>query len=625
MYRFIIVAAIALLPFLSSAPIVQADIPGQDSRGINSVGLGLNGQGVAIGMVEISRPPVPGLEDPVDVNAAVNTKAVALRDLELPPQFPSSKGVGVDTETDPLAIGHSLWVAGVLISTDAVDSTGNGNAPTGVVPQASLYASAANNSGANTVVEQTRYQLSYNWVAQQGAPEGGVRAINSSYGLNENIAPIKMGAKSQLSSYVDWSASEFDLLHVVAGAEGNVAARTPQDNYNGLTVGYSVPDTNTGIFDTASTSNLQLTEMDARTHIDLIAPGIVELTGKNNTEITHPGTSFAAPYVTGTAALLHQYANTQIGANAAGWMGVEETIANPRRHEVMKAVLMNSVDKFKDVSNNGKFLGMEKTIFKKNGTDTWFDSDAYYDVVEDELDTDTPLDEEMGVGQLNAKRALQQFLPGEQEINGNFGTQITGDVPLIGWDYGTIAGPNFPINKYVLDTPLEAGNFISITLAWDREVEFANDQNMNDKYDFNDTFAEYSNIDDVLENLDLYLVPAGTNDVGDDDIAFSNSSVTSVEHIFAEIPSDGDYEIWVYRNEQFAPAQDYGIAWWYGLAPDLVPPTLSGDFDDDNDVDGADFLAWQRNTGLGSLLDCGRANMVAGLLQSCLSQGRGGC
>ena len=59
----------------------------------------------------------------------------------------------------------------------------------------------------------------------------------------------------------------------------------------------------------------------------------------------------------------------------------------------------------------------------------------------------------------------------------------------------------------------------------------------------------------------------------------------------------------MYRNEQFAPPQDYALAWWYGLAPDLVPPTLSGDFDDDNDVDGADFLAWQRNTGLGNLLD----------------------
>jgi hypothetical protein len=42
---------------------------------------------------------------------------------------------------------------------------------------------------------------------------------------------------------------------------------------------------------------------------------------------------------------------------------------------------------------------------------------------------------------------------------------------LIGWDYGTIDDRVRPINKYVLDTPLVAGNFISITLAWDRDVE----------------------------------------------------------------------------------------------------------------------------------------------------------
>jgi len=33
------------------------------------------------------------------------------------------------------------------------------------------------------------------------------------------------------------------------------------------------------------------------------------------------------------------------------------------------------------------------------------------------------------------------------------------------------------------------------------------------------------------------------------------------------------------------------------------PELLAGDFDNDEDVDGADFLAWQRNTNLGNLSD----------------------
>ncbi len=48
--------------------------------------------------------------------------------------------------------------------------------------------------------------------------------------------------------------------------------------------------------------------------------------------------------------------------------------------------------------------------------------------------------------------------------------------------------------------------------------------------------------------------------------------------------------------------QDYGIAWWAG-ADTVITNPLAGDFDNDNDVDGADFLAWQRNPGVGSLGD----------------------
>ena len=280
---------------------------------------------------------------------------------------------------------------------------------------------------------------------------------------------------------------------------------------------------------------------------------------------------------------------------------------NARRHEVMKAVLMNSADKIKDDGNfvhngsaipQGRLLGMDRTVLKQDGTSTWFDSEAYYDVEEDELDTDTPLDEQMGTGHLNAKRALQQFLPGEHDFNGTDGfAPPVGDVPLIGWDYGTIAGASHPFNKYVLDTPLVAGNFISITLAWDREVEFANDGGTTDVYDIGDTFQTYTDLDDVLVDLDLYLIPAGETNIGEE-IAISNSRVTPVEHLVTEIPFDGDYEIWVFRNEQFAPAQDYGIAWWYGLAPDLPAANPIGDFDADGDVDAADLARWQGDFGI---------------------------
>ena len=67
------------------------------------------------------------------------------------------------------------------------------------------------------------------------------------------------------------------------------------------------------------------------------------------------GTSFAAPHVTGTIALLQQYAVGNFAANA-----------NARRHEVMKAVIMNSADKIKD-TGNGLRLGMTRHHTPRQG------------------------------------------------------------------------------------------------------------------------------------------------------------------------------------------------------------------------------------------------------------------
>lgn len=39
------------------------------------------------------------------------------------------------------------------------------------------------------------------------------------------------------------------------------------------------------------------------------------------------------------------------------------------------------------------------------------------------------------------------------------------------------------------------------------------------------------------------------------------------------------------------------------MAPPIEPPNVSGDFDSDTDVDGRDFLVWQRNPAVGNLSD----------------------
>ncbi|NOY42297.1 MAG: PEP-CTERM sorting domain-containing protein [Planctomycetes bacterium] len=49
-------------------------------------------------------------------------------------------------------------------------------------------------------------------------------------------------------------------------------------------------------------------------------------------------------------------------------------------------------------------------------------------------------------------------------------------------------------------------------------------------------------------------------------------------------------------------SDDAGDTWRIATTPDFVPPLL-GDFDDDNDVDGFDFLTWQRDPNVGNLSD----------------------
>ena len=67
---------------------------------------------------------------------------------------------------------------------------------------------------------------------------------------------------------------------------------------------------------------------------------------------------------------------------------------------------MNSADKRQD-TGDGMLLGMQKTVLRPNGQD-WIDQRA----AESGRDA-IPLDSELGTGALNARRAFQQFIPGE--------------------------------------------------------------------------------------------------------------------------------------------------------------------------------------------------------------------
>ncbi|MFB2969863.1 S8 family serine peptidase [Aerosakkonema sp. BLCC-F183] len=498
----------------------SVDESGIDALRLHKSPYNLTGRKIAIGQVEIGRPGQFGIDKTGSQNhTVVSVARVFWRDTP----------AKTDTDVDP----HAFSVAGMMISTS--------KAVPGVAPGARLYSSAV---GAMDKSGQPEECLASQYVAQQNG--GDVRAINYSFGesLERDPRPdAVLDGNALLTQCIDWSARVYDVLHMVAGNQGRGGIPIPTDNFNGVNVAFTkringvfakVDFANIGDIAEGIVSRLVGREINVggRRSIGLVAPGHdVTVLNLDGTISKVSGTSLATPHATATVALIQEFGDRQLSTRQPHWS------IDSRRHEVTKVVLLNSADKLKD-KGEGLQLGMSKTITDKSNR-TWLDSDAY-------KNDKVPLDLQMGTGQLNAFRAVEQFAGGQWKPSEA--------APAIGWDYNKAqAGSSV---DYVLDKPLQEGSFASITLAWDRMVEL-NDTNKNGQYDLEETFRDRG-----LNNLDLYLIPADSNDSAAK-ICASVSEVDSVEHIFCPVPKTGRYKIRVhYRQKVNEVTQPYAIAWW---------------------------------------------------------------
>ena len=91
---------------------------------------------------------------------------------------------------------------------------------------------------------------------------------------------------------------------------------------------------------------------------------------------------------------------------------------------------------------------------------------------------DTPLDPFLGAGHLNARRALTQFKAGP--IDG-------AEIDKIGWHYGETGGPGD--YSFTFADDLQAGEWVAVTLAWDRDVFINGSLDYDETYDQFDFFS----------------------------------------------------------------------------------------------------------------------------------------
>lgn len=507
--------AIALgLPALALSDSAGSD--GIDARRLQAAPYNLTGRKIAIGQVEIGRPSQFGIDKIAGENMVVRVGRI----FEL--DEPAIANESVD--------GHAANVASVMISQDKM--------LTGVAPQAFLYSAAI-----GTLTEFTGQKeecLASQHVALQNS--GDVRAINFSFGepLSRDPRPnASLDGNALLTQCIDWSSRVHKLLYVIAGNQGRGGIPIPTDNFNGINVAYStrvdgkfvrVDSANLGSEPTGSPNGLAPeSNVGARRSIDLVAPGSeIEMFNPDGGRTISSGTSFAAPHVVATVALLQEFGDRQFRAGASNWS------LDSREPLVMKSVILNAADKLQD-PGDGSLLGMSRTLLDKSGKD-WTQSDAY-------SDQRIPLNAELGTGHLNAFRAYEQLAGGEW---------APGTVAPIGWNYSSLPETG-SAEDYIFEQPLEGGSYISATLSWERTVNL----NSNDEYyDLEESFTG-----EALSNLDLYLLPADTDDISQS-VWSSVSAEDSLEHIFIPIPADGRYKLRVVQQQATSGAQPYALAWW---------------------------------------------------------------
>lgn len=496
------VGAVALVCIGGLATSASAQLASYDITNIDWLrSQGLNGAGINIGQIESG-------------TTAQHTAIV--------PRIGATQAGGAGVTL------HATHVAGILVGNAA---NYGGTNVYGVANGATLYGSFGGAGGANLA-------SAMNWMAT--APAADV--VNMSWGLN---------APNGITTTTDWMVNKKRTLVVVAADNSNGGAiNAPDDGYNVLTIGGTGGTSGAGNPVQNRVTGSWTARGPAANGLrkpDLVAPGRLIFSASNidhdgngkiddfhnsdfpgGQEVT--GNSFAAPHVTGTSALLMQYAKSRTWA-AQG--------TDPR---TQRAVLIN---------------GASKNVTDRAGS-RW---DATISTPTQMRASSQPLDASNGAGLLDARRSYEILKSGPASPNTKFdvnGAPIyngTAQTPAIGWSAEEV----IPNSKVLWHTQkeLRKGTYFTSTLAWERVM------NGNDA-----TGAAYAR---ALGDLDLNIRRFNDGSL----LASSATSNNSVEHVVGKLDKRDKYTIEV--KSFSGNTEQFSVAWHSYEAPTAFL-SFNGDF-----------------------------------------------